>query len=124
VIEPIFAISKIIRDTTNRWAPRLTIPHFLGRALMNSYQSITMELFIFIWLLFTSLASGAVIERRQAGGGLGSIITQLKGSKMSPAKIIDVPPRVRQDAIRQQVRYGPFNIPSQKVSINIYRQTG
>jgi hypothetical protein len=73
-----------------------------------------MESFIFLSLLFAYLASGAVIERRQAGG-LGSLITQLKGSNMSPHSTIDISPRVKQNAKRQQVRYGPFVLPPQKV---------
>jgi hypothetical protein len=77
-----------------------------------------MKLLILLSPLFASLATGAVIERRQAGASLGNVIAQLKGSKMSPHKIVDIPPRVRQNAKRQQVRYGPFILPPQKVHAN------
>jgi hypothetical protein len=76
-----------------------------------------MELTIFLSLALATLASGAAVERRQGNGapGLEDLVPMLKGEKMGPAKTIDVPPRVKPTAKRQQVRFGPFTLPPQKV---------
>jgi hypothetical protein len=37
-----------------------------------------------------------------------------------PAIIVDVKPRVREGAIRKQIRYGPLTLPASKVLQNSY----
>jgi hypothetical protein len=77
-----------------------------------------MQLFMLPSLALVAMISGAAIEKRQGVASLGDIFSQLKGSSMSPAKIIDIAPVTRQNAKRQQVRYGPFTVPAQKVWIH------
>jgi hypothetical protein len=57
-------------------------------------------------LLLADQAVSLVHEKRQFGGLFGSG----KGTKVKD--ITDVKPRIRPDAKRQLVRYGPFTIPA------------
>ena len=59
-------------------------------------------------VVLAATASAAVIEKRQFIAGLFS-------SKVEkPGTVIDIKPRVRQDAKRQLIRFGPFTLPAAK----------
>ena len=64
----------------------------------------TMRLFIPLFAL-ASLVSSAVVEKRQLLGLYGGPVTK-------PDRIEDIAPRVRPDAKRQKIRFGPFTLPA------------
>ena len=66
---------------------------------------IKMKTFCWTLALHGILVSGAVIERRQLAGLYGGTVT-------APSKVIDVTPRVRPDAKRQKLLFGPFEMPA------------
>jgi hypothetical protein len=61
-------------------------------------------------LLLEKSTSSLVIERRQLKG-------LLSGKPETPVKIENIPPRIRPNAKRQLIRYGPFILPA--VSENV-----
>jgi hypothetical protein len=65
-----------------------------------------MHLSFSLGLLLAGQAVSLVHEKRQFGGLFGTA----KGTKVKD--ITDVKPRIRPDAKRQLIRYGPFTIPA------------
>jgi hypothetical protein len=66
-------------------------------------KAITLASLVYI----ATTGSASVIQTRQLAGLFGGKLT-------APERIVDVQPRVRQDAKRQQVRFGPFTLPAMK----------
>jgi hypothetical protein len=58
-------------------------------------------------LSFPLSTSSALLPKRQLAGLYGGALT-------APSKIEDVTPRVRPDAKRQKIRFGPFTMPGVK----------
>jgi hypothetical protein len=71
-----------------------------------SVISATMHFSVSLGLLLAGQAVSLVHEKRQFGGLFGAA----KGAKVKDIK--DVKPRIRPDAKRQLIRYGPFTIPA------------
>jgi hypothetical protein len=63
---------------------------------------------LFPLAFFIAVASSAVIEKRQFLAGM------FTNKVEKPTKIINTTPRVRQDAKRQLIRFGPFTLPAAK----------
>jgi hypothetical protein len=55
--------------------------------------------------LLCASAAASAIQRRQLTG-------LFDGPEAKPERIVKAAPRVRPDAIRQQIRYGPFQLPA------------
>jgi hypothetical protein len=65
-----------------------------------------MHLSISLGLVLAGQAVAMVHEKRQFGGMFGA------ASQVKVKDIKDVKPRIRPDAKRQLIRYGPFTIPA------------
>jgi hypothetical protein len=65
--------------------------------------------------LWATAAFGSPIEKRQTNM-LSSLLKLLPASyQMAPAAVLEAKPQLRQNAIRKQIRYGPFKLPANKV---------